>query len=51
MLAETCEECGFEAKPEDGVWWIHPEDGRLLKFIHEVKMFRKTVQANLTDLS
>jgi hypothetical protein len=51
MLAETCEECGFEAKPEDGVWWIHPKDGRLLKFIHEVKMFRKMVQANLIDLS
>jgi hypothetical protein len=45
------EGCGVGAKLEDGVWWIHPEDGRLLKFIHEVEMFRKTVQANLTDLS
>jgi hypothetical protein len=50
-LAETCEGCGVGAKPEDGVLWIHPEDGRILKFIHEVEMFRKTVQANLTDLS
>jgi hypothetical protein len=28
-LAETCEGCGIGAKPEDGVWWIHPEDGRI----------------------
>jgi hypothetical protein len=27
-LAETREGCGVGAKPEDGVWWIHPEDGR-----------------------
>jgi hypothetical protein len=27
-LAETCEGCGVGAKLEDGVWWIHPEDGR-----------------------
>jgi hypothetical protein len=45
------EGCGVGAKPKDGVWWIHPEDGRILKFIHGVEMFRKTVQANLTDLS
>jgi hypothetical protein len=29
MLDETCEGCGIGAKPEDGVWWIHPEDGRI----------------------
>jgi hypothetical protein len=29
MLAKTCEGCGVGAKPEDGVLWIHPEDGRL----------------------
>jgi hypothetical protein len=28
-LAETCEGCGVGAKPEDGVWWIHPEDERI----------------------
>jgi hypothetical protein len=28
-LAETCEGCGVGAKPEDGVWWIHPEDRRI----------------------
>jgi hypothetical protein len=28
-LAETCEGCGVGAKPEDDVWWIHPEDGRI----------------------
>jgi hypothetical protein len=28
-LAETCEGCGVGAKPEDGVWWIHLEDGRI----------------------
>jgi hypothetical protein len=50
-LAKTHEGCGVGAKPEDGVWWIHPEDGRILKFLHGVEMFRKTVQANLTDLS
>jgi hypothetical protein len=25
-LAKTCEGCGVGAKPEDGVWWIYPED-------------------------
>jgi hypothetical protein len=28
-LAETCEGCGVGGKPEDGVWWIHPKDGRI----------------------
>jgi hypothetical protein len=50
-LDVTREGCGVRVKSEDGVWWIHPEDGRILKFIHEVEIFRKTVQANLTDLS
>jgi hypothetical protein len=50
-LDVTHEGCGVGAKPEYGVWWIHPEDGRILKCIHGVEMFRKTVQANLTDLS
>jgi hypothetical protein len=36
------------SKPEEDVWWIHPEDRRILKFLHEVEMFRKMVQANLT---
>jgi hypothetical protein len=28
-LAETCEGCGVGDKPEDGVWWIHPEDKKI----------------------
>jgi hypothetical protein len=28
-LVETCEGSSVGAKPEDGVWWIHPKDGRL----------------------
>jgi hypothetical protein len=28
-LAETSKESGVGAKPEDGVWWIHPEDEEL----------------------
>jgi hypothetical protein len=28
-LAETREGCGVGAQPKDGVWWIHPEDGRI----------------------
>jgi hypothetical protein len=27
-LAKTCEGCGVGAKPKDGVWWIHPANGR-----------------------
>jgi hypothetical protein len=50
-LDVMCEGYGVGAKPEDGVRWIHPEDGRILKFIPRVEMFQKTVQANLTDLS
>jgi hypothetical protein len=50
-LDVTREGCGVGAKPEDNVWWIQPEDERILKFIHEVEIFCKTVQANLTDLS
>jgi hypothetical protein len=50
-LDVTREGYGVGAKPEDGVWQILPEDGRILKFIHEVEMFCKTVQANLIDLS
>jgi hypothetical protein len=34
-LAETCEESGVGAKLEDGVWWIHPEDGRTGKCLEE----------------
>jgi hypothetical protein len=41
--------CG--AKPEDGAWWIHPEDGRRLECMPDVEMFCKTVKANLTNLS
>jgi hypothetical protein len=41
--------CG--AKPENGAWWIHPEDGRRLECMPKVEMFRKAVQANLTNLS
>jgi hypothetical protein len=28
-LAEMCKGCGIGAKPEDGVWWIHPKDRRI----------------------
>jgi hypothetical protein len=31
------------SESEDDIWWMHLEDGRILKFIHEVEMFRKTV--------
>jgi hypothetical protein len=34
-LEETCEGCGVGAKPDDGVWWIHPEDGRTRKCLEE----------------
>ena len=27
-LDERCEGCDVGAEPEDGVWWIYPEDGR-----------------------
>ena len=27
-LDEPCEGCDVGAKPEDGVWWTYPEDGR-----------------------
>jgi hypothetical protein len=42
-LYVTREGCGVGAKPKDGVWWIHPEHGRILKFIYGVEMFRKIV--------
>jgi hypothetical protein len=38
MLAETLEGCDIGAQPKDGVWWIHPDDGKILKFIHGVEM-------------
>ena len=28
MLDEPREGCDVGAKPEDGVWWTYPEDGR-----------------------
>ena len=28
MLDAPCEGCDVGAEPEDGVWWINPEDGR-----------------------
>ena len=28
-LDEPCEGHDVGAKPEDGVWWTHPEDGRI----------------------
>jgi hypothetical protein len=34
-LAKMCEGCGVGAKPEDDVWWIHPEDGRTGKCLEE----------------
>jgi hypothetical protein len=31
MLDAPSEGQDVRAKPEDGVWWIHPEDGRALE--------------------
>jgi hypothetical protein len=33
------------AKPEDGVWWIHPEDGRIRKVL-EWEMLAKQVSSD-----
>jgi hypothetical protein len=44
-LAETCEGCGIGAKPEDDVWWIHPEDGRIRQ-VPDWEMLAKRVSSD-----
>jgi hypothetical protein len=34
-LAETREGYGIGAKPEDGVWWDHPEDGSTWRMVSD----------------
>jgi hypothetical protein len=45
-LAETWEGCGVGAKPEDGVWWIHPEDRRIRQVL-DGKMLAKRVSSDV----
>jgi hypothetical protein len=41
-LAETCEGNDVGAKPEDGVWWIHPE-GRKIRRVLDWRMLAKRI--------
>jgi hypothetical protein len=41
-LAEMCEVNGVGAKPEDGVWWIHPE-GRRIGRVLDWRMLTKQI--------
>jgi hypothetical protein len=45
MLAETLKEVALEPKPEDGVWWIHPEDGRIGRVL-DWEMLAKRVSSD-----
>jgi hypothetical protein len=45
MLDEPCEGHDVGAKPEDGVWWTNPEDGRT-KQVPRWEMLIKRVSYN-----
>jgi hypothetical protein len=44
-LDEPREGCDDGAKPEDGVWWTYPEDGRT-KQVPEWEMLAKRVSSD-----
>jgi hypothetical protein len=45
-LAEAREGIGVGAKPEDGVWWIHPE-GRKIGRVLDWRMLAKRVLSDI----
>jgi hypothetical protein len=45
MLDEPCEGHDVGAKPEDGVWWAYPEDGRT-KQVPGWEMLARQVSSN-----
>ena len=47
MIDEPREGCDIGAKPEDGEWWKHPEDGRMDPDVHDRrKMFAEQLFSN-----
>jgi hypothetical protein len=45
-LAETYKGNGVGAKPEDGVWWIHPEDRRIRQVL-DWRMLARRVSSDI----